>query len=270
MVADPGARGFRRDGWLVRLEPNAAADVKLFCFPYAGAGGEVYRRWTAAAPRWVELYGLQVPGHGARLAEPAPTDLATVVDRAADALAAQIDRPYAIFGHSLGAVVGFETTRELERRGVAAPLALYLSGHRAPHVPLARRPMRELDEAAFLLELKGLNGMSEEVLASPELLELLLPTLRADFTLADGYVTAAERAVACPVVALGAFDDPHVSAPALEAWRSVTSGDFSSRLFPGDHFYLFAAGDEPLLAHVATDLSHRLDQWTRGREPSRR
>jgi medium-chain acyl-[acyl-carrier-protein] hydrolase len=162
--------------------------------------------------------------------------------------------PFAFFGHSMGALVAFELARELVRRGGPVPLHLFASGRRAPRVPEREEPIHDLPEPRFTARLRELNGTPEEVLAHPELMDLLVPLLRADFTLHETYVYAPGEPLAIGVTALGGMADPEVSRADLEPWRDETRGLFRLRMFPGDHFFLLST--RPLVTEaVARDLT---------------
>lgn len=227
-----------RAGWIVRPEPRARARFRLFCFPYAGSGASAYHAWAAHMPAEVEVCGVQPPGRESRFGEPPFTQVRTLVGPLCDGISTFLDRPFAFFGHSLGAVVAYEAALALARDHRLSPSVLFVSGHRAPHLPPDRPPIHHLPEPAFLDELRRLNGTPAEVFADTELLEVVLPQLRADFQMADTYAPSSSARLACPVVALGSTGDDHVSPATLEPWREVTTGPFQLTMLPGDHFYL--------------------------------
>jgi medium-chain acyl-[acyl-carrier-protein] hydrolase len=168
-----------------------------------------------------------------------------------------MDRPFALFGHSLGAVLAFELARYLSSAGGPSPSHLIVSGHAAPQIPDERPPIYDLPDGGFIEKLREFGGTPEEVLGHRELMELLLPMLRADFQASETYVYRPGRKLACPVTALGGLRDNYVSRADLEAWAEQTSGEFSVGLFPGDHFYLNADEDQ-LLEVVAARLGRHL------------
>jgi medium-chain acyl-[acyl-carrier-protein] hydrolase len=180
--------------------------------------------------------------------------VAPLVQALADVVRPLTDRPYALFGHSMGALLSFELARELRRQGLPAPRHLFVSGRRAPHLPPARRGLHLLPDGEFLEELRRLEGTPAEFFAEAELVQLALPALRADFELCDAYVYAPDSPLACPVTALGGTSDPGVAADDLDAWREHTTGDFRRHLLPGGHFYLLDAG--PALAGL---IAHELE-----------
>jgi medium-chain acyl-[acyl-carrier-protein] hydrolase len=149
-----------------------------------------------------------------------------------------LDMPFAFFGHSMGALIAFELARKLRRSRGPAPLRLFLSGRRAPHLPPSRRPIHHLPEAEFRQEVRLLEGTPEEVLSNEELMQILLPVLRADFAVCETYVYSAEEPLDMPLSVFGSTNDPEVNREELEAWRSQTTGSMTLRIFEGNHFFL--------------------------------
>lgn len=239
--------------WVSIPRPNPAARLRLFCFPYAGAGASVFYSWTAGLPEEVEVCAVQPPGREARLREAPYTDMPTLVEALGEALVPYMDRPFACFGHSNGAIMAFELARKLRREGRGMPLHLFLSGRPAAQLPSRHPPIHALPEPEFIAELRRLQGTPEEVLNHPEIMELLVPLLRADFSLAETYVHRAEAPLDVPISAYGGRRDPDVNEDEVEGWRAQTAAAFRSVLFPGDHFFI--NGDRAqLLAQLSGEL----------------
>jgi medium-chain acyl-[acyl-carrier-protein] hydrolase len=228
----------RASRWIVRFEERPRAQLRLFCLPYAGAGASVYHGWAAELPASIEVCAVQLPGREGRYGEPLFTDVAALVPALCEGIAPWLDRPFALFGHSLGAAVAYETAVALAADRALAPAMLFASGHRAPGLPRTRRAIHDMPEREFLDELRRLNGVPAEVFSNPELLDLVLPQLRADFQMADTYTPLRQAQLACPIVALGSTGDDRVSRATLEPWRERTTGRFELMMLPGDHFYL--------------------------------
>lgn len=226
------------DSWIACGEPRPQARLRLFCFPYAGSGASVFRRWPDGLPTDVEVCPVQLPGRGTRLMERPFSQLSPLVQALTQALFPLLDKPFAFFGHSLGALVGFELARELRKQYGVCPVRLFVSSGHAPQMPHRGLPVHALPEREFLAELHRLNGSPTEVLAHQELMEIMLPVLRADFALYENYVYAPDSPLNCPILAFGGLQDRRVSHGDLEAWRDQTSVSFSLRMFSGDHFYL--------------------------------
>jgi medium-chain acyl-[acyl-carrier-protein] hydrolase len=239
------------DPWLCPLTGAADLPLRLVCFPYAGGGPQAFRGLSDAVGAEVDVWGVALPGRGTRVREAPVTRLEPIVAAAATAVTPLLDRPVAFFGHSLGALVAFEVLRELRRRGLPRPLRLFASAARAPHRP-PDEPLHGLSDEAFLARIAALGGTPTAVLRDAQLMELLLPALRADFEVAETYQCTAGRPVATPILALGGREDPHVSPTDLRGWGWHTCGDFGVRTFAGDHFYLHGAERE-LANAIAAD-----------------
>ena len=176
-----------RDPWLIRPEVKPAARLRLFCFTYAGGGASIYRPWTRELPPELELCAVQLPGRENRLLEPAYTEMPALVEQLGTVLAPYLDRPFAFFGHSMGALVAFEMARTVRRRYGRSALHLFVSGHAAPRIARRRPPVYQLPDAAFVDAIRELNGTPEEVLENADLMALVLPALRADLTVCETY-----------------------------------------------------------------------------------
>ena len=225
------------DSWVAFRKPNPQARLRLFCFPYAGTGASIFRTWANGLPADVEVCPIQFPGRGTRLMETPFTQLPPLVQALAQALVPLLDKPFAFFGHSLGALVGFELARQLRRQSGVQPVRLFVSADRAPQIPHRDRPIHALPEGEFLAELRRLNGIPGKVLEEVELMQIMLPILRADFAVYETYAYSTEPPLNCPISTFGGLQDHRVSRGDLEAWRDQTSGSFSLRMFPGDHFF---------------------------------
>ena len=227
--------------WVSSPDPRPDARRRLFCFPYGGAGASVFNSWPALVPASVEVCLIQLPGREGRLLEPACSELPVLVDRLGRAVRPWLDRPFAFFGHSMGALIAFELARALRKGTAPEPTHLFVSSHCAPHLPTRGRLLHRLTDSELMLRLRQLNGTPEEVLANVELMRLLLPTLRADCMLCETYEHSPGEPLACGVTALGGREDPAVAGAELEAWRRHTRGPFELQMLPGDHFYLHSA-----------------------------
>jgi surfactin synthase thioesterase subunit len=214
--------------------------MQLFCLPYAGGGAAVYRLWADDLPSDIEVCRIQLPGREDRLDEPLLTDAVHGAGIVAAALVPCLDAPYALFGHSMGAALAYETALVLERSYGRPPIGLLASARRAPHLPGRKPPVHRLPDRLFIEELRRLNGTPREVLDSTEMMGFMLPIVRADFRLAETYQASAPVPLACPVVALGGRRDHDVSRADLEAWRAVSNGEFRLHTFEGDHFFINA------------------------------
>ncbi|HYG11003.1 MAG TPA: alpha/beta fold hydrolase [Pyrinomonadaceae bacterium] len=236
--------------WFARPKPNAHAKLRLFCFPFAGGGALIYRTWPFTLPPEIEVFAAQLPGRSNRLKETPYTDLTALTDAVAENILPYLDRPFAFFGHSMGAMISFELARNLRRRGSPQPVHLLVSGRRAPQLGDSQRPMHDLPEPEFIEELGSLDGTPPEVLAHPELMRLMIPLLRADFSVVETYRYEPDAPLDCRITALGGLQDAHVTRPQLEAWQEQTTASCNVRMLPGNHFFLQT--EQPLLLRLVT------------------
>jgi len=240
--------------WITCLQPNPRAALSFFCFPYAGGSATIFKTWADGLPRSVEVYAVQLPGRERRLQERPLTSMAELADSISRALRPYLTRPFAFFGHSMGAKLSFEVALNLRKQQAPEPSSLIVSGCRAPHLPSTDALTYRLPESEFIEKLRRLNGTPREILEHPELMELLLPTLRADFQVVETYApTLPVRPFGCPLTAYGGLLDAEVARADLEAWRVYTSADFVVRMLPGDHFFL-QQSESLLLSTIGRDL----------------
>jgi medium-chain acyl-[acyl-carrier-protein] hydrolase len=240
--------------WLAYREVNPRARLRMFCFPYAGGGASIYRGWAGSLPADLEVCPVQIPGRESRLRDQPYDRLEPMIRALADILPQYLDLPFVFFGHSMGALISYELTRELRRRGQPLPLHLFVSGRRAPHVPPRENPIHDLPDQEFFEELRRLNGTPEEVLQHEELMKLLTPILRADFAVNETYVYTEEPPLDQGISAFGGLGDEEISREDVAAWSDHTRGRFRLRMLPGDHFFI-NSGKDLVLESVARDLA---------------
>lgn len=236
-----------KPAWIARARPNPTARLRLFCFPPAGGGAALFRTWWQELPDDIEVCGVQLPGRDLRRQEPLIARITPLVHALADALGPELARPYALFGHSMGARVAFELVRELRRRGQPEPARLVVSGRPAPHCP-QRDPMHALAADQLIERLRRLGGTPELVLREPELMAMFLPIVRADLGVNEVEDHRPEPPLACPIVAFGGSHDERCHRGELEAWRDHTRGSFTLEIFAGGHFFVQTAARELLAA----------------------
>ncbi|KAM9738606.1 S-acyl fatty acid synthase thioesterase, medium chain [Menidia menidia] len=245
-----------------RRSPEAA--VRLVCFPWAGGGSIHYARWGAVLSSSVEVLAVRLPGRESRAGEPFLQSMVQLVDQLLPVLVPLLsERPFALFGHSFGAFASFAVAEALKRRHNLEPVHVFLSGASAPfsETRLNAPKRSHLSDEEFLRWVGSVGGTPPELLRTPEVLQLFLPALRADLQVVESYSCEkpAEPILSCPVTCFDGRDDaPHD----LQAWRCVTSGDFSIRMFDGAHFYLKEPENEKiLLDQIQKHLEPQMDYF---------
>ncbi|MFD7862996.1 thioesterase II family protein [Streptomyces sp. NPDC057682] len=224
------------DVWIRRYFPSSEAAVQLVCLPHAGGSASFYRPVAQALSPRVEALAVQYPGRQDRRNEPMIDDLGVLADRVCEAVAASVDRPFALFGHSMGATLAFEVGVRLERRGLF-PLRVFASGRRAPSRVRDER-VHQRDDDGMIRELRGLSGTDQRVFGDEELLRMVLPAIRNDYRAAETYRYTPGPALRCPVTVLAGDSDPKADHDEVAAWSAHTDGGFELRTYAGGHFYL--------------------------------
>lgn len=224
--------------WFGGCDPSRPAALRLFCFPFAGGSAQVFRDWKNAFGEEVEVCPIQLPGRQQRFREPPLRTVPAIAEAVSAVLAPLTDRPYALFGHSMGSAVAFEVARRLRALGAPPPAVLMVSGRGAPHRPRSRPPIHDLPQAAFIDALRRYGGTPEEVFQHPELLDLMIPLLRADFEAVETYRPGEEPPLDCPILAFGGIDDPDVGEEDVAAWARHGAAGFAMHRLPGGHFFL--------------------------------
>jgi medium-chain acyl-[acyl-carrier-protein] hydrolase len=230
---------FIAEKWIPGTDPARLRgdNVRLLCFPFAGGGASAFAPWCGGKP-WADIRAIQYPGRETRWSDPPFATIASMVEAIAVDLRPLWDRPFAFWGHSFGALVAFELTRELRRRGWSLPSQLFVSGARAPDLP-PKKSIHHLPDDEFVRELASFNGMQSEIMENADLLSVLLPVIRADFRLFEEYEMEPGQPLPVPISAFGGLEDEHVPIGDLLAWASHTSSTFRPRFVAGDHFFLF-------------------------------
>ncbi|OYQ23698.1 thioesterase [Pseudomonas mandelii] len=213
--------------------------LTLLCLPYSGASAMVYSRWRRKLPEWLKLQPVELPGRGARYGEPLHTDMRRLALQLAQEQKATLKAPYALFGHSLGALLACEMAHAFRSLGCPEPVALFASGTAAPtlRADYDRGFAEPRTDAELIDQLRTLNGTSEEVLANEELMSLTLPVLRADFLLCGRFEPQQRPLLKCPVHVLGGKDD-RATTEQLIGWSKETHGSFSVDMLAGGHFFI--------------------------------
>jgi medium-chain acyl-[acyl-carrier-protein] hydrolase len=238
--------------------------MRLFCFPYAGGNASTFTSWSRDFPAAIGVCPVHLPGRGRRLHEPAFTDLLETVRVLSAALLPFLDRPFALFGHSMGALIAYELARTFEREGGRVPAVVFVSGRGAPHIVDPDPPTYLLPPGAFEAELRRLNGTPVEVLDNLEAMSLVLPTLRADFQAVQTYRYAPGPPLSVPIEVFGGDDDEDVPIEHLEEWGRHTRAGRSVTVLPGDHFFI-TQSREALVERICARLTVLLQSATASR-----
>ncbi|HEX6909133.1 MAG TPA: alpha/beta fold hydrolase [Longimicrobium sp.] len=241
------------NGWTIYPHRNASARMRLFCFPYAGGGATVFSTWARMLPPEVEVVSVQPPGREGRLTEKPFADLGELVAAMHPQLLPHLDKPFAFYGHSNGGLMAFELARTLRRTGGPMPRHIFVGGRPAPQLVLEEERIHALPHDEFINALRRYAGTPEEILQNAEIMELIMPLLRADFSLGETYAYVPEAPLDVPVSAYHGERDAEVTAEQVEAWRAQTSAQFRLVVFPGDHFFI--NGDRAL---VLQEMSREL------------
>lgn len=239
--------------WLRCYRPDPGARLRLVCFPYAGGSASFFRDWSGSLPSSIEVIAVQLPGRSDRLEETLFTNIKPLIGALVEVLGSILDRPVAFWGHSLGAILGFEIAHQLYRETGRQPAWLFLSGHAAPQTPRSGQPIHLLPDEHFWTALKKMNGIPDEVLLRPELRQVFLPILRADLCMSETYLYLPKPPLPCPISVFGGAKDKSCSHLALSAWRTHTQGRFMLRILPGDHFFINSSRTS-ILEAIADDL----------------
>ncbi|MEU6606481.1 alpha/beta fold hydrolase [Streptomyces shenzhenensis] len=251
-------RAARADSlWIRRWSDGAASRLTLICLPHAGGSATFYRPWAALMPPEVELLAIQYPGREDRLEEPETDGMSELVTAVADAVAPLLDRPYALFGHSMGSAVAWELAHELDRRGAPGPRRLFASGRAAPGTAVTGQLHRQSDDV-LSAELGRLGGTSREILGDPGLRAMILGTVRHDYRIIETYRPDPRPPLACPIHVLTGSADPELGEERCRdragGWADLTTARTEVRFFPGGHFYL-----TPQRREVVATVLRRMD-----------
>ncbi|UCD42508.1 MAG: thioesterase [Chloroflexota bacterium] len=232
--------------WILRPKPNDQAGIRLFCFPHAGGSAMVFRSWPQDLPDIVEVCAVELPGRGRRIREEPYTNLRSLVGDLVESMQPFIDRPFALFGHSFGALVGFEAARVLQSQEESPLLLLCVSSAKAPQIYADGASFHNQPDSLLIDEVRRLGGTPAAILENEEMLSAVLPAIRADFDMSETYVYTDAAPLSCPILGLASSADPKVDRESLRAWGEQTSAGFNMEVFPGDHFYILQAQSQVL------------------------
>jgi medium-chain acyl-[acyl-carrier-protein] hydrolase len=236
------------------FRPRSSAAVRLVCLPFAGGSATLYRTWQSMLPDFIEVWPVELPGRGKRLAIPPFRCMSSLIAALESEVLYKLDSSFALFGHSMGSLIAFELARSAESKLGISPVHLFIAGRRAPYLPRFGRLTYALPDDEFVAELRRMRGTPEALLDDRTALQLFLPMLRADFELVQTYKFVDAAPLTCPVTVLGGVHDQTTPKRDLEGWMTQTTGRCSIRMVRGDHFFL-SDSQEDILTIVAQELS---------------
>jgi surfactin synthase thioesterase subunit len=213
--------------------------ITLYCLPFAGGHAHSYRDFQAHMADFIFVKALDLPGRGRRLREPLLIDIEAMADDVFHRIQADIDgKPYAIYGHSMGALLGNILTKRILSTNLSAPLHLFFSGREASSI-CEDSPKHNLSEKAFIAHLHEMGGFPSEILTNTALMEFFEPILRADFKASETYIYKAVPPFDIPITLLHGMNDKEYPYADLFPWQQETRQPISIKQFPGDHFFIF-------------------------------
>jgi len=253
-LPDRLSRSPSRDvGQLVRFNQHAQPIARLFCFPYAGGDANIFRSWVNGVPNGVEVIGVQYPGRGIHNGSGAISSCDEMVSLLRSAMLPWLDRDFAFFGHSNGALISFELARALAPEQRKLQRHHFLSARVAAHVSSGRKRIGALPFADFIREVRAIGGTPQELLDDQQLMRVLAPQLRAEFALGENYQFKPGPLLACEITTLQGTNDCVVNGALVERWTELTTGRAQHHVVDGDHFFL-GSRQENVLSIVRSRL----------------
>jgi len=256
------ASHIKKNQWFSFPKENSEADLRLFCLPYAGGSSHVYYPWQDKLSSDIEICAIQLPGRGIRFTETPYTDHKKMVIDLVDDMVEYLDKPYALFGHSMGALLAYEVAQEIKKRGLPQASHLFVSGRRAMHINNESQPIHDLPEEQLISELKKLNGTPAEVLENKDLMSLVLPMIRADFQLCETYLHNVEhKKLDLNITSFEGVNDHKARGINVSAWQDLTSGIYQGIQLSGDHFFIHSS-EQKLLENI----NHHLNDYLKDKD----
>jgi medium-chain acyl-[acyl-carrier-protein] hydrolase len=246
--------------WFRIRRPNPDAKLSLFCFPYAGGAAAAYDTWPFRLTSGIEVLAVQPPGRAERMSEAAIPSLERMTSELLRAIAPYLTRPFVFFGHSNGALIAYELARRLQLLNIGGLQHVVISAKRAPHLPAIAPPLHAKPRHEMIESLRTYNGIPDEILSDGEIIDMYLPTLRADFAISELHQHVREPKLRCDATLFGGTLDRHVPEEDLLAWTSELSGQITHHAFSGGHFFTSTAANEvlPVLDHVLRGVLDKL------------
>jgi malonyl CoA-acyl carrier protein transacylase len=226
------------NNWIVNAQLNTDARLRLFCFHYLGGGASAFRKWSDSFPSEIQICPIQLPGRENRINEQPFQRIESLVEMLAQVLYPYMDRPFAFYGHSMGALISFELARQLRRQHGLIPVHLFAAAYYAPHAISPFQKISDIEKSELISSLPRLIDAPESLLKKTEFIEALLPTVKADLQIVGKHVYSDEEPLDCPISAFGGLQDKEVSYDDLSRWSEHTQSKFNSQMFPGKHLFL--------------------------------
>jgi medium-chain acyl-[acyl-carrier-protein] hydrolase len=228
----------KSNDWFIPFKQVKDANIRLFCFHYGGGSASMFRQWPKDLIDGAELLAIQLPGREERFNEPLLNNIIQVVDNLCSNFNNYVDKPFVIFGHSIGALVAFEFVRALRKKGMSQPKHLIVSGAKAPQISLNKQPIHDLPDAKFIEELRKYNGIPNDIVEDEDIMAIFMPIIRADFCISETYKYINEEALTSPMTVLGGLNDNTFYQEDLLKWKEQTKSIFKYYLLSGDHFFI--------------------------------
>jgi medium-chain acyl-[acyl-carrier-protein] hydrolase len=225
--------------WITCPEERSDAKIRLFCFPFAGGGAQVFFSWAENISNEIELFLIKLPGRENRFNETPYRRISELIYDLTPAILPLINKPFMFFGHSLGAHISFYLIRHLRASNLPCPMHMFVSGSRAPHLPEPADALRyNMDDTEFIEKLNKLGGMTDEILKNKELLDLILPIIKADIEMLNTMKYTEEEPLKCNITSIAGNDDQRVSREDAAAWNKHTCKKFELKMIVGKHLFI--------------------------------
>lgn len=246
---------YTENKWFLK-QPQNSDEIRMFCFPYAGAGGSIFKNWSFSTHKNVGVYPIQYPGRENRLFEPPINNMDVLISEICKQIKNYLDRPYILFGHSLGAKVAFHVAVEMQKSYCCAPGYLVVAGAQAPHIP-ETNPIYNLNDDYIINELRRLGGTPDKILDNKDIMKIFLPTIRADYTLSDNFIYEEKYILECPILAIAGKDDSEASENEVYEWKNYTKTSYTYKAISGGHFFI-STHESELLELIAANVLYEI------------